>query len=78
MLVIQFVFLFVPCFTLYFLLDISRYAGEHGIMKYIKIAAMLDRKTVRDVALRCRWLAVSYFIYPILWHAVVLFPLYVV
>lgn len=34
-----------------------KYAGEHSIMKYIKIAAMLRRKTVRDVALRCRWLA---------------------
>lgn len=42
------------------LLDNSRYAGENGMMKYIKIAAMLHRKTVRDVALRCRWLAVSY------------------
>ncbi|ONK71683.1 uncharacterized protein A4U43_C04F11270 [Asparagus officinalis] len=34
-----------------------KYAGEHGMMKYIKIAAMMRRKTVRDVALRCRWLA---------------------
>lgn len=34
-----------------------KYAGEHSTMKYIKIAAMLRRKTVRDVALRCRWLA---------------------
>ncbi|KAI4384136.1 hypothetical protein MLD38_009901 [Melastoma candidum] len=35
---------------------IKRYANEPNIMKYIKIAAMLPNKTVRDVALRCRWL----------------------
>ena len=29
------------------------------MMKYIKIAALLPEKTVRDVALRCRWMAVS-------------------
>uniref|UniRef100_A0A453P4R2 Uncharacterized protein n=1 Tax=Aegilops tauschii subsp. strangulata TaxID=200361 RepID=A0A453P4R2_AEGTS len=28
-----------------------------GIMKYIKIAAMLPEKTVRDVAMRCQWMA---------------------
>uniref|UniRef100_A0A1D1ZCI4 Recombination protein RecR n=1 Tax=Anthurium amnicola TaxID=1678845 RepID=A0A1D1ZCI4_9ARAE len=32
------------------------YANEPNIMKYIKIAAMLQNKTVRDVALRCRWI----------------------
>lgn len=33
-----------------------RFASEPSIMKYIKIAAMLRDKTVRDVALRCRWM----------------------
>lgn len=28
-------------------------------MRYIKIAATLNDKTVRDVAMRCRWMAVS-------------------
>ncbi|XP_015635796.1 uncharacterized protein [Oryza sativa Japonica Group] len=32
-----------------------RYAREPNIMKYIKIAAMLPNRTVRDVALRCWW-----------------------
>ncbi|KAM6546532.1 hypothetical protein CsatB_027268 [Cannabis sativa] len=32
------------------------YASEPSIMKYIKIAAILRDKTVRDVALRCRWM----------------------
>ncbi|XAR53198.1 hypothetical protein NMG60_11021651 [Bertholletia excelsa] len=32
------------------------YANEPSIMRYIKIAATLREKTVRDVALRCRWL----------------------
>lgn len=36
-----------------------RYADEPSIMKYIKIAATLPDKTVRDVALRCRWMTVS-------------------
>uniref|UniRef100_A0A0D9ZSB1 Uncharacterized protein n=1 Tax=Oryza glumipatula TaxID=40148 RepID=A0A0D9ZSB1_9ORYZ len=31
------------------------YAREPNIMKYIKIAAMLPNRTVRDVALRCWW-----------------------
>lgn len=34
----------------------SKYASESSINKYIKIAAMLSEKTVRDVALRCRWM----------------------
>nr|UPW27179.1 hypothetical protein RF28184 [Allium cepa] len=34
-----------------------KHAGEHSTMKYIKIASTLKQKTVRDVALRCRWLA---------------------
>lgn len=34
----------------------SKYASELPINKYIKIAATLSEKTVRDVALRCRWM----------------------
>ncbi|KAA8530023.1 hypothetical protein F0562_034557 [Nyssa sinensis] len=33
-----------------------KYASEPNIMRYIKIAATLRDKTVRDVALRCRWM----------------------
>ncbi|KAJ8574309.1 hypothetical protein K7X08_026114 [Anisodus acutangulus] len=33
-----------------------KFANEPSIMKYIKIAATLRDKTVRDVALRCRWM----------------------
>ncbi|GJU96172.1 hypothetical protein Tco_1320928 [Tanacetum coccineum] len=36
-----------------------RYADEPGIIRYVKIAATLGNKTVRDVALRCRWLALD-------------------
>ncbi|XP_042503755.1 uncharacterized protein LOC122080925 [Macadamia integrifolia] len=36
--------------------EIIRYADEPSIMRYIKIAATLRDKTVRDVALRCRWM----------------------
>lgn len=36
---------------------LNKYANEPGIMKYIKIAAMLPDKTVRDVAMRCQWMA---------------------
>ncbi|XP_027354305.1 uncharacterized protein LOC113864600 isoform X2 [Abrus precatorius] len=36
--------------------SLAKYADEPSIMRYIKIAAMLPDKTVRDVALRCRWL----------------------
>ncbi|KAK6921433.1 hypothetical protein RJ641_011940 [Dillenia turbinata] len=35
---------------------IHKFADEPSIMKYIKIAATLQNKTVRDVALRCRWM----------------------
>eukprot|EP00250_Pteridium_aquilinum_P010498 c19431_g1_i1 orf=309-1088(+) len=35
---------------------LSKHASESSINKYIKIAAMLPEKTVRDVALRCRWM----------------------
>jgi hypothetical protein len=38
-----------------------RYVNEQGIMKYIKIAASLPNKTVRDVAMRCQWAGVSIF-----------------
>lgn len=31
------------------------YANEQTIMKYVKVAAKLPKKTVRDVAIRCRW-----------------------
>ncbi|CAL9124694.1 unnamed protein product [Musa textilis] len=34
----------------------ATYAGEPNIMKYIKIASKLPDKTVRDVAMRCRWM----------------------
>ncbi|WJX10533.1 hypothetical protein P8452_01242 [Trifolium repens] len=33
-----------------------KYANEPSIMRYVKIAASLRDKTVRDVALRCRWM----------------------
>ncbi|XP_022146344.1 uncharacterized protein LOC111015579 isoform X2 [Momordica charantia] len=33
-----------------------RFADEPSILRYIKIAATLRDKTVRDVALRCRWM----------------------
>ncbi|XP_042048781.1 uncharacterized protein LOC121794605 isoform X1 [Salvia splendens] len=35
---------------------LAKYANEPHIMQYIKIAAYLQDKTVRDVALRCRWM----------------------
>ncbi|XP_074285159.1 uncharacterized protein LOC141610797 isoform X2 [Silene latifolia] len=34
-----------------------KFKDEPSIMKYVKIAAILREKTVRDVALRCRWMA---------------------
>lgn len=36
---------------------LHKYANEPGVMKYVKIAAMLQEKTVRDVAMRCQWMA---------------------
>ncbi|KAI3764126.1 hypothetical protein L2E82_14129 [Cichorium intybus] len=36
---------------------LSQFSDEPSIMRYIKIAATLRDKTVRDVALRCRWMA---------------------
>ncbi|GKV13242.1 hypothetical protein SLEP1_g24282 [Rubroshorea leprosula] len=35
---------------------LEKFKDEPNIMKYIKIAATLRDKTVRDVALRCRWM----------------------
>ncbi|KAJ0969011.1 hypothetical protein J5N97_021888 [Dioscorea zingiberensis] len=35
---------------------LDKLANEPNILKYIKIAAKLPDKTVRDVALRCRWM----------------------
>nr|KJB78988.1 hypothetical protein B456_013G028500 [Gossypium raimondii] len=35
---------------------LEKYKEEPNILKYIKIAASLPEKTVRDVALRCRWM----------------------
>ncbi|XP_020083635.1 uncharacterized protein LOC109707012 isoform X2 [Ananas comosus] len=35
---------------------LDRFASEPSIMKYIKIAALLPEKTVRDVAMRCQWM----------------------
>ncbi|KAL8534863.1 hypothetical protein ACS0TY_010767 [Phlomoides rotata] len=35
---------------------LAKYANEPHIMQYIKIAASLQDKTVRDVALRCKWM----------------------
>ncbi|PIA64135.1 hypothetical protein AQUCO_00201435v1 [Aquilegia coerulea] len=37
-------------------LSILRYANEPNVMRYVKIAASLRDKAVRDVALRCRWM----------------------
>lgn len=36
---------------------LPKFAEEPGIIRYVKIAATLRNKTVRDVALRCRWMA---------------------
>ncbi|CAA7058227.1 unnamed protein product [Microthlaspi erraticum] len=35
---------------------LEKYKDKPSIMKYIKVAATLPDKTVRDVALRCRWM----------------------
>ncbi|GAB4850678.1 hypothetical protein Ancab_029989 [Ancistrocladus abbreviatus] len=35
---------------------LAKFSNEPNIMRYIKIAATLREKTVRDVALRCIWL----------------------
>ncbi|PSR86264.1 ZZ-type zinc finger-containing protein [Actinidia chinensis var. chinensis] len=38
---------------------LNKYASERNIIRYAKIAMQLKDKTVRDVALRCRWMNVS-------------------
>ncbi|XP_024990417.1 uncharacterized protein LOC112524699 isoform X2 [Cynara cardunculus var. scolymus] len=35
---------------------LAQYATESNIVRYAKIAVQLQNKTVRDVALRCRWM----------------------
>ncbi|KAG4125889.1 hypothetical protein ERO13_D10G125900v2 [Gossypium hirsutum] len=35
---------------------LKKYASEPSIIRYAKIALQLQNKTVRDVALRCRWM----------------------
>ncbi|KAF5741337.1 hypothetical protein HS088_TW10G00333 [Tripterygium wilfordii] len=35
---------------------LAKYASESNIVRYAKIAVQLKDKTVRDVALRCRWM----------------------
>ncbi|XP_051133516.1 uncharacterized protein LOC127253122 [Andrographis paniculata] len=35
---------------------LSKFATESNIIRYAKIAVQLKNKTVRDVALRCRWM----------------------
>ncbi|KAJ0700711.1 hypothetical protein HanOQP8_Chr10g0371261 [Helianthus annuus] len=42
---------------------LSKFADEPSIMRYIKIAATMRDKTVCDVALRCKWMAVSYYMF---------------
>lgn len=41
-----------------FILDdlLSKYASESNLVRYAKIAMKLKDKTVRDVAMRCRWM----------------------
>jgi hypothetical protein len=39
---------------------LAKLKDEPKISKYVKIAATLPDKTVRDVALRCRWMTVSW------------------
>ncbi|MQL86963.1 hypothetical protein Taro_019494 [Colocasia esculenta] len=36
---------------------LTKYASESSIVRYAKIALQLREKTVRDVALRCRWMS---------------------
>ncbi|XP_048234474.1 uncharacterized protein LOC8284759 isoform X2 [Ricinus communis] len=35
---------------------LNQYAAESSVIRYAKIAVQLQNKTVRDVALRCRWM----------------------
>ena len=43
-----------------FFLVSHRFAMETNVVRYAKIALQLPNKTVRDVALRCRWMTVSF------------------
>ena len=45
-----------------------RYASEPTIVRYAKIAMKMKDKTVRDVALRCRWMTVSFLTFGIFIH----------
>ena len=45
-------------FTSMVLLIAHRYSSDSNIIRYAKIAMQLQNKTVRDVALRCRWMSV--------------------
>jgi hypothetical protein len=40
-------------------LTLHRFVADAPVVRYAKIAISLPDKTVRDVALRCRWMAVS-------------------
>uniref|UniRef100_A0A0D6R3H0 Myb-like domain-containing protein n=1 Tax=Araucaria cunninghamii TaxID=56994 RepID=A0A0D6R3H0_ARACU len=37
--------------------NLGKLSGEQNLLKYVKIATHLPEKTVRDVALRCRWMS---------------------
>lgn len=37
--------------------NLPKHGGEPKILKYVKIATLLPNKTVRDVAIRCRWMS---------------------
>ena len=37
-----------------------RFASDTNVIRYAKIAMQLENKTVRDVALRCRWMSVCF------------------
>lgn len=39
-----------------------RYNSDTPIVRYAKISQALKDKTVRDVALRCRWMTVSFYL----------------
>lgn len=60
--------------------SLRRFASEQNIVRYAKIAMQLKDKTVRDVALRCRWLTVSstvstgLFLLPFLADMLIFFP----
>ncbi|GAA0168946.1 hypothetical protein LIER_40681 [Lithospermum erythrorhizon] len=39
---------------------LTKYASEVNVVRYAKIAMQMKDKTSRDVALRCKWMSVSY------------------